>query len=186
MRTLNFELDKPCMTVEFKDGSTLSVLPPLKREIAEIEKCNSIESAYALCAAIISRNKSGVQLVSKQIRSIWDIDDIKDFLDGCKSFVNKIHSLSRLALPYYPGGNDNINFEIVSYWDKIVADYMNISLYEVEEMDIYDYLLIRRDAFIQLASRTEAGQKYLENAWRLTQTKPDRARLRKNFGKEGK
>jgi hypothetical protein len=34
-------------------------------------------------------------------------------------------------------------------------------------------------------SQTEKGEQYLDNAWRLEQTKPDRENLRKKFGKEG-
>jgi hypothetical protein len=46
------------------------------------------------------------------------------------------------------------------------------------------YLTWRRDAFIHKMSQTEEGQKYLDNAWRMEQTQPDRAALRKQFGKE--
>lgn len=52
-------------------------------------------------------------------------------------------------------------------------------------MDWIDYLQYRRDAFISEMSQSEKGQKYLDNAWRLEQTTPDREALRKKFGKEG-
>jgi hypothetical protein len=35
-----------------------------------------------------------------------------------------------------------------------------------------------------LLSRTEKGEEYLDNAWRMEQTKPDRAALRKKLRKE--
>lgn len=47
------------------------------------------------------------------------------------------------------------------------------------------YLVWRRDAYIHMLSRTEEGQKYLDNAWRMEQTEPDRAALRKKLRKEG-
>jgi hypothetical protein len=52
-------------------------------------------------------------------------------------------------------------------------------------LDYIDYLIYRRDAFIYRMSQTEKGEEYLNNAWRLEQTKPDRESLRKKFGKEG-
>lgn len=55
---------------------------------------------------------------------------------------------------------------------------------QVEELDYIDYLIYRRDAFIHRMSQTEDGEKYLNNAWRLEQTTPDRDGLRKKFGKE--
>ncbi len=56
---------------------------------------------------------------------------------------------------------------------------------EIEELDYLDYLMYRRDAFIYRMSQTEKGEKYLDNAWRLEQTEPDRKGLRNKFGKEG-
>lgn len=55
---------------------------------------------------------------------------------------------------------------------------------QVEGLDYIDYLIYRRDAFIHRMSQTEDGEKYLNNAWRLEQTTPDRDGLRKKFGKE--
>lgn len=52
-------------------------------------------------------------------------------------------------------------------------------------MDYLQFLIWRRDAFIHMLSRTEAGQEYLDNAWRMEQTAPDRKALRKKMGKEG-
>lgn len=46
------------------------------------------------------------------------------------------------------------------------------------------YLTWRRDAFIYRLSRTEEGREYLDNAWRMEQTAPDREGLRKQFGRK--
>lgn len=56
---------------------------------------------------------------------------------------------------------------------------------EIEELDYIDYLIYRRDAFIWRMSQTKEGAEYLDKAYRLEQTSPDRDRLREKFGKEG-
>ena len=56
---------------------------------------------------------------------------------------------------------------------------------QVEELDYLVYLMYRRDAFIWRLSQTEKGEEYLNNAWMLEQTKPDRDALRKKFGEGG-
>nr|DAF01826.1 MAG TPA: hypothetical protein [Caudoviricetes sp.] len=63
----------------------------------------------------------------------------------------------------------------------MVADYAGLNLYEVEELDYIDYLALRRDAFIYKLNQSEEGRKYLDNAWRLEQTNPDRKSLREKF-----
>ena len=66
----------------------------------------------------------------------------------------------------------------------MVAEYAGISLLQVRELNYIQYLIWRRDAFIYRLSRTEEGSEYLDNAWRMEQTKPDRERLRKKLRKE--
>jgi hypothetical protein len=66
-----------------------------------------------------------------------------------------------------------------------VAEYTGLSFFEVGQLNYLQYLVWRRDAYIHMLSRTEAGQEYLDNAWRMEQTKADRAALRKKLRKEG-
>ena len=74
---------------------------------------------------------------------------------------------------------------IMTTWEHLVSKYTGLNILQVEELDYIDYLIYRRDAFIHRMSQTEEGEKYLNNAYRLEQTKPDRESLRKKFGKEG-
>lgn len=64
-----------------------------------------------------------------------------------------------------------------------MSEYTGLTFLEVERLDYLTFLTWRRDAFIHKMSQTEEGQKYLDNAWRMEQTEPDRAALRKQFGK---
>ena len=67
----------------------------------------------------------------------------------------------------------------------MVSEYTRLSFLEVGRLDYLQYLIWRRDAFIYNVDRTEEGQEYLANAWRMEQTAPDRAALREKLGKEG-
>lgn len=66
----------------------------------------------------------------------------------------------------------------------MVARYTGLNMLEVEELDYIDYLQYRRDAFIYFMSQTEKGEEYLNNAYRLEQTSPDKNALRQQFGEE--
>lgn len=90
-------------------------------------------------------------------------------------------------LPYYPskvsaGGHQ---YDIPTWSDRLVGEYSGLNFLEIGELDIIRYLKWRRDAFIYQCNQTESGREYLDNAWRMEQTKPDRAALRKKLGKEG-
>ena len=77
-------------------------------------------------------------------------------------------------------------YETTTWGQHLVAQYAGISLLDVRELDYIQYLTWRRDAFIYWLNQSEAGQEYLDEAWRLEQTKPDRQKLRAKYGrKEG-
>ena len=65
-----------------------------------------------------------------------------------------------------------------------MAEYTGLNFLQIAELDYLQYLVWLRDAYIHKLSQTEEGQEYLDNAWRMEQTKPDREALRKKIRKE--
>ena len=61
-----------------------------------------------------------------------------------------------------------------------------LSFSELDDADYLDFLLWRRDAYVHRLNQTESGREYLDNAWRMEQTAPDRASLREQLGKTTK
>ena len=72
-------------------------------------------------------------------------------------------------------------YKIISYWEHIIHNYSGLSFFDIQSLDYIEYLTLRRDAFICKMNQTEKGQEYLDNAYRLEETKPDRDGLRKHF-----
>lgn len=73
-------------------------------------------------------------------------------------------------------------FSITTQRQKVVADYAGISLLEVYQLDIFTYWALLHDAVVYGNAQTEEGRKWLHNAWRLTQTVPDREKLHQKYG----
>lgn len=67
----------------------------------------------------------------------------------------------------------------------MVSKYSGLNFIEIGDLDLIQYLIWRRDAFIYDCNQTESGKAYLDNAWRMEQTKPDREALREKLGKGG-
>lgn len=68
--------------------------------------------------------------------------------------------------------------------EKLVMDYTRLNIFEIQDLDLDVYLFYMREAFIYKMNQTEKGREYLENCWRISQTKPDRKKLREKYGKE--
>lgn len=66
----------------------------------------------------------------------------------------------------------------------MISEYLKISLFEVDELDLVQYLFFQKESFIYKMLQTEDGIEYLENAWRLEQTEPDRETLRREYGNQ--
>lgn len=58
--------------------------------------------------------------------------------------------------------------------ESMVAKWANISISDVGDLEYTAYLQYLRDAFIYQMNQTEEGRKYLDDAWLLEQTEPDR------------
>jgi hypothetical protein len=52
-------------------------------------------------------------------------------------------------------------------------------------MDYIFYLQLRRDAWIHMLNQTEKGREYLDDAWRLEQSEPERDKLHAKHGMKG-
>ena len=86
-------------------------------------------------------------------------------------------------MPYYPQEKqDNTAkeyYEITTKGEKLVIDYLNISIFDVQIMPVDLFLFYMREAYIYSLNQTEAGREYLYNCYRMEQTKPDRESLKK-------
>jgi hypothetical protein len=78
------------------------------------------------------------------------------------------------------GHHDYIN---TTWGKRLVAEYSGLNFHEVGQLDYGTYLLWLRDAYISGLNQTEDGRQYLDDCWRMEQTKPDRARLHQKLGK---
>ena len=98
------------------------------------------------------------------------------------------NQFKKLAIPYYPketSGKENpYILETVEY--KTISKYLNISFFEVEELDLVEYKFYLREAFIYNCSMTSEGIEYLINAKRLETTDPERDKLRDFKKKQSK
>ena len=88
-------------------------------------------------------------------------------------------------MPYYPGGGsgDEVHYRLNTKGEKSVIDYLNITIFDVQEMPIDLYLYFMREANIHKLMQTKEGREYLDNCWRMEQTKPDRKKLREKMRK---
>ena len=75
-------------------------------------------------------------------------------------------------------------YNISTYFEHLIYKYIGLNLFQINELDYIDYLILRRDAFINQMNQTEKGQEYLDNAYRLEETKPNREKLREKFGRK--
>ena len=88
-------------------------------------------------------------------------------------------------MPYYPGGGsgDEVHYRLNTKGEKLVIYNLNITIFDVQEMPIDLYLYFMREANIHKLMQTKEGREYLDNCWRMEQTKPDRKKLREKMRK---
>lgn len=86
-------------------------------------------------------------------------------------------------MPYYPTDEQDSTakeyYEVTTKGEKLVIDYLNINIFDVQDMPVDLFLFYMREAYIYSLNQTEKGREYLYNCYRMEQTKPDRAGLKK-------
>jgi hypothetical protein len=88
-------------------------------------------------------------------------------------------------IPRYPYSETSgeHDYHITTWWKRLVAAYTGLDFHQLGALDYIEYLTYRRDAYVYALEQTEDGREYLDNAWRMEQTKPNRQALRENLGK---
>ena len=74
-------------------------------------------------------------------------------------------------------------YNTASWGRNLVSVYTGLNFHEVGQLDYGTYLLWFRDAYINMLNQSEEGRAYLDDCWRMEQTKPDRAKLQQQLGK---
>ena len=91
-------------------------------------------------------------------------------------------------MPYYPYADSTAGpthkYDVKTWYRRLVAEHTGLNFFQVAKLDYIQFLAWRRDAVIYRLNQTETGREYLDNAWRMEQTAPDRAKLRRKLGKE--
>ncbi len=97
-----------------------------------------------------------------------------------------VPNLPYCALPDITADEDEGNYSYAqnTAYEKLVADYANMTLPDVMKLNYVDFLILRREAYIYNLSKTKKGREKLEEAYCMEQTQPDRGGLRKQFGGE--
>lgn len=84
-------------------------------------------------------------------------------------------------MPHYPTEDSGAHYKTQTRAEKFVIDYLNISIFDIQEMPIDLYMYFMREAYIHELSQTKEGKEYLENCWRMEQTEPDRKKIREKI-----
>lgn len=75
------------------------------------------------------------------------------------------------------------HYEIETQEEKVIRDYSGLDFEQADNLDIFTFWQVLRDAVIWNASQTEEGQQWLDRCWAENQTEPDRETFRRLFGK---
>lgn len=109
MKSLNFnDIKKHYFTVTLndKDSTTLMISTPTKGILEDLVKLGEgiaavkgdtastsddlVGDLYEACAALMSRNKTGVKITAKKLGEIFDLEDIMIFFTAYMSFVDEL------------------------------------------------------------------------------------------------
>ena len=63
-----------------------------------------------------------------------------------------------------------------------MSEYTGYDFDRLEDLSVFEFWLLLRDAVVYNCQQTEQGRDYLEKCWTAEQVSPDRSALREYFG----
>jgi len=144
---------------------------------------------YDLAARLMSRNLEGLTFTGEQLRTTYPLknEDLVVFFHAYVEFFRALEKAKNLVIPQNPVAGDTgrhqYKYETPSWGRARVAAYTGLNFHEIGQLDYGTYLLWLRDAYINMLTQTEEGRDHLDDCWRMSQTKPDRPKLRQKLGK---
>lgn len=77
-------------------GAVLNELISIQSTLKDVDEnevtTDDLSSLYAVCAKILSRNKGGVIVTSKQLEELLDFEDIKILMSEYMNFISEVMS----------------------------------------------------------------------------------------------
>ena len=102
--------------------------------------------------------------------------------------VKQRKNIPKLKIPSYDDGEDSDEgrYRVDTMEEKIICKYTGYDFDRLEDMEVFEYWHLLKDAVIYNRMQTEEGREYLEKCYRLEQTEPNRQAIREKIArKEG-
>lgn len=188
---------RKALAVDFVGGESYRLTVPTKAAYDDIltvaqyiksqDFCNEL---IEITAKILSFNTENKHFTSEKVKKMFIFDGKKVDFEAMSSifcayndFVSEV--AAEYKLPYYPyAESKKTYYDVNTQFEKLVSDYTKLNFKEIEELPLDTYLCLLKDAYIYKLSSSQEGLEYLENAYILTQTEPDRKGLRAHFSRK--
>lgn len=162
----------------------IDVLPPKKKYC---DALSVTKDSAQLLSGILSDNLQDRKISKADIDSLSDIQK-EQLKKEISDFIINLMNLKELRIPSKSGEGEGNGHSYIQHTiaEKYVADYAGISIFEAQELDVYDFMLLLRDSKINSLQTSEYGRNYLEDCFIYEQTEPDRSGLRELAAIAGK
>ena len=167
----------PPKLITVKAAAKLSDI--IKSILYQIPNNSELSLLYTLLREILNNNDQKKDFKIKELAK-QPLEDVLNVITAYADLLQKIHKAH--PLPEIHCETDGYRFTTHLSWDKVVADFANMSILEVQNLCYVDFVILRREAFISNLAKAEEGREKLEEAYCFEQTEPDRATLRSYFG----
>lgn len=154
----------------------------LSSVISQTVSETQLNELFCVLREILNNNAEGKDFTLKELIK-QPFEDVVNVIRAYAVFIQNIRDAHPMPEVHFKSDEGaDYSFESSLSWDKIVADYANMKITEVQKLNYVDYIILRREALISSLSKTEEGREMLEDAFCYEQTEPDRAALRQQFG----
>lgn len=173
------------LEIETDENETtkLRVNPPTVQDYKKLTfalECKNKILLYKVISELYSDNNKKHE-ITPQMLYVFKPADIFRMGAGFKLWLKDKREEYHLNIPHYTpkdsAENAGYSLPVMTYEEKIIRDYCGLSFKEINELCVFEYWQLLRDAILYELKKTPGGREMIEEAYCFEQTEPDREAL---------
>lgn len=140
----------------------------------------NIFALYDIIAELFSNNQRNYIITAEMLKS-FNLPTIFTIAKAFRDWLTEKREEYKLTVPDCPNSevsdNSGYSFPVMTYDEKIIRDYCGLSFSEMDNLVVFGYWRLLRDAVVFELKKTPGGREMLEAAYCFEQTEPDREAL---------
>jgi hypothetical protein len=123
-----------------------------------MDDARQLDEIYGLIAIVLSNNLEHTEITHEYLAELFDIEDVQTFFQAIHAFIRRCGVGPKLQIPSIPDSRSRIKISVSDPVGTAGHDHTGFEFREIGDLQLDEYLGLRRDAYIYMLNQSEEGR----------------------------